>query len=73
MSLPFVQPYIFFAGRCDEALAFYKTAIEALTGETYNFDGQHNLDIVVTNRHTGDIEAWLKTAHHLGGTGLIEA
>jgi PhnB protein len=26
---PIVQPYLFFGGRCDEALAFYRTAIGA--------------------------------------------
>lgn len=29
MSTPTVQPYLFFAGRCDEALAFYRTALGA--------------------------------------------
>lgn len=24
-----IQPYLFFGGRCDEAIAFYKTALEA--------------------------------------------
>ena len=29
MSKPFIQPYLFFGGRCEEALAFYGTAIGA--------------------------------------------
>ena len=29
MSNAFVQPYLFFGGRCEEALAFYRTAIGA--------------------------------------------
>lgn len=29
MSKPIVQPYLFFRGRCEEALAFYATAIGA--------------------------------------------
>jgi len=29
MSASFIQPYLFFSGRCEEALAFYKTAIGA--------------------------------------------
>lgn len=29
MSQPFIQPYLFFNGRCEEALAFYKQAIGA--------------------------------------------
>lgn len=29
MSAPYVQPYLFFGGRCEEALEFYKTAIGA--------------------------------------------
>ncbi len=29
MSKPFVQPYLFFGGRCEEALAFYRTALGA--------------------------------------------
>jgi PhnB protein len=29
MSKRFIEPYLFFSGRCDEALAFYKEAIGA--------------------------------------------
>ncbi|MBL9173425.1 MAG: VOC family protein [Verrucomicrobiales bacterium] len=29
MSTALVQPYLFFAGRCDEALEFYRTAVGA--------------------------------------------
>ncbi len=29
MKQPYVQPYLFFAGRCEEALEFYRTAIGA--------------------------------------------
>ena len=29
MSSPTIQPYLFFAGRCDEALAFYQSALGA--------------------------------------------
>ena len=29
MNVSFVQPYLFFGGRCDEALEFYRTAIGA--------------------------------------------
>lgn len=29
MSQPFVQPYLFFGGRCEEALEFYKSALGA--------------------------------------------
>lgn len=29
MSKPLIQPYLFFSGRCDEALAFYGTALGA--------------------------------------------
>lgn len=29
MSLPIVQSYLFFSGRCEEALEFYKSAIDA--------------------------------------------
>lgn len=29
MSAPFVQPYLFFNGRCEEALEFYKSALGA--------------------------------------------
>jgi len=29
MTKPFIQPYLFFGGRCDEAIAFYKTALGA--------------------------------------------
>jgi PhnB protein len=30
MSKPFVQPYLFFGGRCEEALEFYKSALGAV-------------------------------------------
>ena len=29
MKAPYVQPYLFFAGRCEEALAFYKSHLGA--------------------------------------------
>ena len=29
MSQPYIQPYLFFGGRCEEALDFYKSAIGA--------------------------------------------
>ena len=29
MTTPLVQPYLFFGGRCEEALEFYKTALGA--------------------------------------------
>lgn len=29
MSTPYVQPYLFFNGRCEEALAFYRSAVGA--------------------------------------------
>jgi len=29
MSLAYVQPYLFFGGRCEEALAFYRAALGA--------------------------------------------
>ena len=29
MLLPMIQPYLFFGGRCEEALAFYRTALGA--------------------------------------------
>ena len=29
MKTPYVQPYLFFGGRCEEALAFYGTALGA--------------------------------------------
>lgn len=30
MSQPFVQPYLFFGGRCEEALTFYQSAVGAV-------------------------------------------
>jgi len=33
-----VQPYLFFGGRCEEALAFYQTAIGAEIGMVLRFD-----------------------------------
>lgn len=29
MSQPYIQPYLFFGGRCEEALEFYKVALDA--------------------------------------------
>jgi PhnB protein len=33
-----VQPYLFFSGRCEEALAFYKTALDAKVGFVMRFN-----------------------------------
>lgn len=38
MSKTIVQPYLFFAGRCDEALEFYKSAIGAQVEMLMRFD-----------------------------------
>lgn len=35
---PNVQPYLFFGGRCDEALEFYRSAIGAEVGFVMRFD-----------------------------------
>lgn len=32
MTTPYVQPYLFFGGRCEEALEFYRTTLGAQTG-----------------------------------------
>lgn len=32
MSKPFIQPYLFFGGRCEEALEFYRQAVGAEVG-----------------------------------------
>ncbi len=37
MSHPVVEPYLFFGGRCDEALAFYRTALGATVGMVMRF------------------------------------
>jgi PhnB protein len=37
MTFPLVQPYVFFGGRCEEALAFYKDAIGARVGMVMKF------------------------------------
>ena len=39
-SLPakFVQPYLFFGGRCEEALEFYRTALGAELQMVMRFD-----------------------------------
>lgn len=36
-TLPLVQPYLFFGGRCEEALEFYKTALGAEVGLLMRF------------------------------------
>ncbi len=38
MSQPFVQPYLFFGGNCEEALSFYKTALGAEIGMLMRYD-----------------------------------
>lgn len=38
MHLAVVQPYLFFGGRCEEALAFYATALSAKVGELLRWD-----------------------------------
>lgn len=37
MNLPIVQSYLFFSGRCEEALEFYKSAIDAKVGMVMRF------------------------------------
>jgi PhnB protein len=29
MKKPIIEPYLFFAGRCEEAVAFYEAALDA--------------------------------------------
>jgi len=38
MQRPLVQPYLYFGGRCDEAIAFYQTAIGAKQEFLMRFD-----------------------------------
>jgi PhnB protein len=38
MSNEIVQPYLFFGGRCEEALEFYRKAVGAQVGQTMRFD-----------------------------------
>lgn len=37
MTNPFVQPYLFFDGRCEEAIEFYKSALDAQVGMLMRF------------------------------------
>src|ERR1700750_1126038 len=37
-STPVVQPYLFFGGRCEEALAFYKSALGAEVDMVMHFN-----------------------------------
>ncbi|NUP98263.1 MAG: VOC family protein [Armatimonadetes bacterium] len=37
MSETLVQPYLFFGGRCEEALEFYQRALGAQAGEIYRY------------------------------------
>ncbi len=37
MSQPFVQPYLFFSGRCEEAIAFYTRTVGAQTDMLMRF------------------------------------
>ncbi len=36
-----VQPYLFFDGRCDEAIEFYKKTLGAEVGDADALEGQH--------------------------------
>ncbi|MEY4099088.1 MAG: hypothetical protein RL300_259 [Pseudomonadota bacterium] len=38
MNTSMIQPYLFFSGRCDEALDFYKTALDAEVDMLMRFD-----------------------------------
>jgi PhnB protein len=38
MSKPFIQPYLFFGGRCEEAIAFYRDAIGAVPEMSTRYD-----------------------------------
>lgn len=61
------------ASQNSQNMVFYKAVIEAFTGQEYDYDGIHTIEMVVTNIHTGQVEADLTTVHHLGGTGLLLA
>ena len=37
MNTALIQPYLYFAGRCEEALAFYRTALGAQLGPVFHF------------------------------------
>jgi PhnB protein len=62
-----VQPYIFFDGRCDEALDFYKTAVGAKVDMLMRFKEAPDQSMVTP----GSKEKVMHAAVHLGDTQVL--
>ncbi len=53
-----VQPYLFFDGRCEEAIEFYKKAIGAEVGDADALEGRaRQIDVHARQRRQGHARA----------------
>ena len=50
----FIQPYLFFDGRCDEAIEFYKKAIGAEVAMLMRWKDARQVDVHARQREQGD-------------------
>ena len=62
-----VQPYLFFDGRCEEALEFYKTAIDAKVEMLMRFKDAPDQSMVSPGSHDKVMHA----AVHIGDTQVL--
>jgi PhnB protein len=62
-----VQPYLFFDGRCDEALEFYKKAIDAKVDMLMRFNDAPDQSMISPGSHDKVMHA----AVHIGDTQVL--
>ena len=62
-----VQPYLFFDGRCDEALEFYKKAIDAKVDMLMRFKDAPDQSMVSPGSH----DKVMHVAVHIGDTQVL--
>ena len=62
-----VQPYVFFDGRCDEALEFYKKAIDAKVNMLMRFKDAPDQSMISPGSHDKVMHA----AVHIGDTQVL--
>jgi PhnB protein len=62
-----VQPYLFFDGRCDEALEFYKNAVGAKVGTVMRFKDAPDQSMTSPGSHDKVMHA----AVHIGDTQVL--
>jgi len=70
MSTPIIQPYLFFAGRCEEALEFYRTALGAQVDFLMRFKESPE-PLPPGKLPAGFENKVMHSTFHIGGTTLM--